>query len=251
MKLVIHILFITTRQSSALYTLKHEWETYRKDKFISFSLYCRTLSGCHQLAQLMRTKPHFFNHLRVEFATSAKTSRTRAVAISAESIKSGKFFSQISQKFPNFALLTAEDASRLVSESATNVLVQVLDDTGVVNPNSALYNELRTILFEATQQDSDQMDRVLWNSVFWNNDNTRPDKSSQTLNDIYKKSDNQSRQYLKDYFTSDYDKTTNSETGAGASGSYGLFSASASYSNKEGIILSLIQLRSGLDQVTT
>jgi hypothetical protein len=112
------------------------------------------------------------------------------------------------------ALLTASDEKKLLTESTTNVLIDTFDDSDVVSQNSEsqVYKILESLLVSSRTIIKDQSDKM-WDSVFWNEDNYRPDKTTKTLNDIYRKLDKEDQKKLINTF-----QNTNSfEYGAGGS----------------------------------
>ena len=94
-------------------------------------------------------------------------------------------------------LLTASDEKKLLTESTTNVLIDTFDDSDVVSQKSeqTVYNLLNSLLVTSRTIIKEQNDQM-WQSVFWNDDNYRPDKTTQTMNDIYKKLDKEEKKHL-------------------------------------------------------
>ena len=87
------------------------------------------------------------------------------------------------------------------------------------------------MLFSSRLTIKEESDRM-WGSVFWNDDNYRPDKTTKTLNSIYQKLDNESRTRMTDAFEN------NAKAGLGAETSFmKLFTAradlKAEYSSQE------------------
>ena len=82
-------------------------------------------------------------------------------------------------------------------ESTTNVLIETFDDSDDVSQNSEsqVYNLLNNLLVSSRTNIKEQNDQM-WDSVFWNDDNYRPDKTTQTMNDIYKKLDKEEKKHL-------------------------------------------------------
>jgi hypothetical protein len=124
---------------------------------------------------------------------SSQTSQTKQTVIRIDNIVSGQMMAQMLQKFNEStkeALLTATDEKKLLTESMTNVLVDTFDDSDVVSQNSEsqIYNMLKSLLVSSRTTIKEQSDKM-WDSVFWNDDNYRPDKTSKTMNDIYNKLD--------------------------------------------------------------
>ena len=92
---------------------------------------------------------------------------------------------------------TTRDEKKLLTESTTNVLIETFDDSDDVSQNSEsqVYNLLNNLLVSSRTNIKEQNDQM-WDSVFWNDDNYRPDKTTQTMNDIYKKLDKEEKKHL-------------------------------------------------------
>jgi pullulanase/glycogen debranching enzyme len=98
-------------------------------------------------------------------------------------------------------LLTTNDEKRLLTETTTNILVETFDESDVVSPNSEsqIYNMLRNLLFSNKTVVKEQSDKM-WGTVFWNEENYRPDKAANTLNEVYKKLDVESKKKLSELY---------------------------------------------------
>ena len=115
------------------------------------------------------------------------------------SITNGQMYSKMNQLFPNAdqILLTSDGAQALIAETAENVVVNTISDNDQLNLSSAIYDQLFKLLIDSSKH-YDMVDRAIWNSVFWDSDNYRPDRVSNTVNEIYSKSNEQEKKYLKD-----------------------------------------------------
>jgi hypothetical protein len=206
---------LASTSPSTTFTLKSNWLPYQLDKSLQFTLSCFQLEDCNQLAAAMRTKPKQFNDFKLLFSLSSQTSQTKQTVIRIDSIVSGQMMTQMLQKFNEStkeALLTASDEKKLLTESMTNVLVDTFDDSDVVSQTSEsqIYNMLKSLLVSSRTTIKEQSDKM-WDSVFWNDDNYRPDKTTKTMNDIYKKLDKEDQKKLINTFQN----TNTFEFGAG------------------------------------
>ncbi|XP_045032922.1 uncharacterized protein LOC123474642 [Daphnia magna] len=86
-------------------------------------------------------------------------------------------------------------------ETATNIFVESFDDSDVVSQNSEsqVYNVLKNLLVSSRTTIKEQSDKM-WESVFWNEDNYRPDKTSKTLNEMYSKLDTENQKKMADSY---------------------------------------------------
>jgi hypothetical protein len=208
---------LASTSPSTTFSLKSNWLPYQLDKSLQLTLSCFHQRDCNQLAAAMRTKPQQFNDFKLLFSLSSQTSQTKQTVIRIDNIVSGQMMAQLLQKFDEStkeALLTASDEKKLLTESMTNVLVDTFDDSDVVSQTSEsqIYNMLKSLLVSSRTTIKEQSDKM-WDSVFWNDDNYRPDKTTKTMNDIYNKLDKEDQKKLIDTFQN----TNTFEFGAGAS----------------------------------
>ena len=184
----------------------------------------------------MRAKPHQFGHLKLLFSLESQTTQTRETVIRIDNVVSGDMVSSLMQRYDpaqQEPLLTANDEKRLLKETMANVIVETFDKSDVLSPNSKsqINNALKELLFSSRLTIKEESNRM-WGSVFWNDDNYRPDKTTKTLNSIYQKLDNESRTRMTDAFEN------NAKAGLGAETSFlKLFMAradlKAEYSSQE------------------
>ena len=187
------------------YQLPKSWMPYQKQKDVRFKLICFNKFDCDELALGMRQSADQFSDLRLLFSLTSEKSQTRQTVVRVESIMSGDMATKLDQQMKSneFALLTAEDEKRLLTESATNILIDTFDDSDVVSPNSEaqIYKLLTDHLIDHSRTViKDQSDKM-WESVFWNEDNYRPDLTSQTFNQVFNKLDTEQKKVLIKTFT--------------------------------------------------
>jgi hypothetical protein len=97
--------------------------------------------------------------------------------------------------------LTANDEKKMLAETATNIRMDTFDDSEVGSPDteSQISNILKDLLVTSRTTIKDQSDKM-WDSVFWNEENYRPDKTTKTLNEIINKIDKETQTKLADMF---------------------------------------------------
>ncbi|XP_057371790.1 uncharacterized protein LOC130692722 [Daphnia carinata] len=197
------VILVTTSPSKA-YWPSNDWIPYQFHQSIEFQLTCNEMIKCHQLAINMRVNPYQFSHFKLLFSLDSQTTQRRETVIRVESILSGEMMSTLHQRYPGKpdALLTAQDEKRLLTESATNVIVDSFDDSEVITSTSEtqIYSMLKDMLISARTTIKDQGDEM-WESVFWNEDNYRPDKATKTWNEIYDKLDTETQRLLREEFS--------------------------------------------------
>jgi len=117
----------------------------------------------------------------------------------------GEMAAKLDQRYTNpdtpNALLTAEDEKRLLTESSTNVLIGSFDDSDVVSPTTEaqIYNMLKDMLVSSREIIKDQSD-AMWESVFWDDDNYRPDKTTKEWQEVYDAESTETQKKMSDAF---------------------------------------------------
>jgi hypothetical protein len=151
----------------------------------------------------MRTNPEHLNHFKLLYSLSSQTSQTKQTTIRIDSVTSGQLVSTLLQKFgdKNEIFLTANDEKKMLTETATNIRMDTFDDSEVGSPDteSQILNILKDLLITSRTTIKEQSDKM-WDSVFWNDENYRPDKTSKTLNEILNKLDRETQKILADMF---------------------------------------------------
>jgi hypothetical protein len=134
---------------------------------------------------------------------SPQKSQTKQTTITIDSITSGQMVTTLIQKFGNEkeVFLTANDERKMLAEMATKIRMDTFDDYEVVSPDSEIkiFNILKDLLVTSKTTIKNQCDKM-WDSVFWDEENYRPDKTTKTLNEIIKKLDTETQKKLADMF---------------------------------------------------
>ena len=182
--------------------LSAAWFNYRGDRSLQFKYFCDKMIDCEELAESMRNDPSRFD-LSIRLSISTQKTQITDTTIKISSIMKGEMISKLTQKYEKGdVLLTADDKKKLLRESTTNIIIQSIQDSD--NPSVAsqefIFKMLENLL-NFTQVTIQKGDNMTWGSVFWNEDNYRPDKTSKTINDIYSKLDNEAKKKLVTLFT--------------------------------------------------
>jgi hypothetical protein len=196
---------LTSSLSSESFSLPSEWKPINRHQFVEFSLSCLDLKDCNQLAFEMRSRPEQFDHFKLRFSLSSQTSQTRETSIRIESVNSGEMVNSLLQKFGEHkeeVYLTARDENRMLAETATKIRIDSFDDSDEVSTISdkEIYKILRELLISSRKIISQSNDKI-WQSVFWNDDNYRPDKATKTLNERHSKMDKENQKKLEESYT--------------------------------------------------
>ncbi|XP_046462426.1 uncharacterized protein LOC124208629 [Daphnia pulex] len=222
---------LASTKPSTVFSLSTDWLPYQLHKSLQFTLSCFVQRDCDQLAADMRINPQQFDHFKLLFSLTSQTSQTKQTVIRIDNVVSGQLVSDLLQRFDQDvqqAFLTAKDEKRLLTETITNVFVETFEDSDVVSPNSEsqVYNLLRNLLISSRTVIKEQSDKM-WDSVFWNEDNYRPDKTTKTLNEIFKKLDTESQKKMSETYNNN-----KKVSGGGKVGFLRLFSGEAKLNNE-------------------
>ncbi|XP_046637878.1 interaptin-like isoform X1 [Daphnia pulicaria] len=197
------VILTSKRASTEEYFLSPEWTNYDKSKTLWFSLLCYDQKVCDELANEMRSNPKHLDHFKLLYSLSSQTSQTKQTTISIDSVTSGQMVSTLLQKFGDKKeiFLTANDEKKMLAETATNIRMDTFDDSEVGSPDTEfqISNILKDLLVTSKTTIKDQSDKM-WDSVFWNEENYRPDKTTKTLNEILNKLDRETQKKLADMF---------------------------------------------------
>ena len=197
---------LSTSSSSADYRLTKDWTPYQFHQWLWFEIICFSMRECDELAVVMQTTPEQFSDLKMFFSLSAQKTQRRETVIRIENVMAGEMAASLDQRYTNpekpDALLTAADEKRLLTESSTNVLIDSFDDSDVVSPatEAQIYNLLKDMLVSSRTTIKEQSDQM-WESVFWNDDNYRPDKTTKTWQEIYNLQNNETQRTMTDAFS--------------------------------------------------
>jgi hypothetical protein len=194
---------LASKKATVDYLLYPEWTNYDKSKTLRLSLSCYDQKICDELASEMRSDPEQFDHFKLLYSLSSQTSQTKQTTITIDSVTSGQMVSTLLQKFKNKKeiFLTANDEKKMLTETATNIRMDTFDDSEVGSPDTEIQilNILKDLLVISRTTIKEQSDKM-WDSVFWNEDNYRPDKTTKSLNEIIKKIDTETQTKLADMF---------------------------------------------------
>jgi hypothetical protein len=197
------------------YSISPVWANYdSKSKSVWFSLSCYDPKVCDELADEMRSAPKHLHHFKLLFRLSSQTSQTKQATINIDSVTSGSMVSHLLQKFEdkNEIFLTANDEKKILTETAndkkkmltktaTNILMETSDESEMTSPDTEnqIVNILKDLLITSRTTIKEQNDKM-WDSVFWNDDNYRPDKTTKNLNEILNKLDTETQKKLANLF---------------------------------------------------
>lgn len=196
---------LTSTTPSTVYSLSREWLPYQNHKSLWFSLTCFEQKDCDKLALDMRANPDKFENFQLHFGLSSQSYKTKGVAMEMNITSSGKMASTLLKRTDrDEILLAAKDERRLFTEMTNNLIAESFEMEELVSSGSELqiYNMLRDMLGTSRLTIESPSDK-LWKSVFWNNSNYRPDKTSKKLNKIYSDQNKKNQESLAKAYSND------------------------------------------------
>jgi hypothetical protein len=179
------------------------WTPYDKSKMLRLSLSCYEQKICDELAEEMRSDPEQFHHFKLLYSLSSQTSLAKETTITFESVTSSQMVADLLHKFGDKTevFLTANDEKKMLTEIATNIRMYTFNDSEIESPDTEiqLYNILKDSMVVYRTMIKETKDKM-WDSVFWNEDNYRPDKTATTLNEVINYLDKETQKELANMF---------------------------------------------------
>lgn len=208
-------IFLKNTKPSAICQVSNDWLPVDKlSETVEFTLSCIAKKDCDALAHTMRKTPVHFDHFKLLFSLASLTTETKQTTIRIENTLTGDMLTKLLQKFPSKkeVYLTAEDEKRLLTETKANIILESFDDSEVLTSSSqkSLEKWTRDLFFSSSNKVAKQSEN-LWESVFWNDDNYRPDKTSKKLNVIYRKMDKEDQDKLRQAYQQSNSKEVGGE----------------------------------------
>ncbi len=180
-----------------------EWTKYDKSKTLRISLSCYDQKFCDEMASEMRSVPEHFDHFKLFYSLSSEASHTKQATINIDSVTSGQMVTRLLQKFgdQNEVFLSANDERKMLTEMASKIQMDTFDDSEVGSPDAEIiiFSFLKNVLVTSRTTVKEQSDEM-WDSVFWNEDDYRPDRTTRMLNEIVNKLGTETRKKLADMF---------------------------------------------------
>ncbi|XP_055347947.1 uncharacterized protein LOC129595064 [Paramacrobiotus metropolitanus] len=189
---------LEAHEHSPLYTVDSNWQSNAMNSnVVTFRVNCGNKVACAELAENIMEYPDLFaSNFTVHYSMEAQKVGRRVITITAKHARRADLVTKLDQKFPNCGnvYMKADDAKNLTLEITTHVLATEIMDGDFVNNDQSLnvMNLIKSAL-DLTNVGTENFSSEMWESTFWHDDNARPDKISHTLNEIYDKSDSETK----------------------------------------------------------
>ena len=217
--------------SSAWVNNLQQQQTYR------FRVAAENNASCQLLANAIQTTPdQFADSLQLQFTVSAAKIDSKVVTVKSDHVVSSQLVAALknlpSTDGPN-RYLTSSDYNRMLWQIANEVVASEVTSGDYVDADDELsLKDVIAQMFDTQKQNTAQFDDKMWNSVFWDPLDERPDKITNELNKYIKFNQTDHRAYL------DKKEASSTSVSAKASGLFGgIVSAegSGSHSSSSGL----------------
>lgn len=195
---------LSSNTYSKTYHVISDWTPYQLKTSMWFSVLCSSATEAVDLAKEIRTKPEhccLLKSLRIKFGLSTlEQPQRKKILIHPENIRSTQIFHKINRRFPltNSVIVTAADFSTLLSQSVREVIHSNFKSNDVLDPTS-IATILSTVeLMLHAKKKRMEGNFSVWNSVFWLDEDLRPDRAAESINEFYNELDEEAQNRMKD-----------------------------------------------------
>jgi len=195
-KLTVHVLpyeraFLTSSMDIDDCRLNSERKLVgQQPEFITFSLACSSNETAEEVAQKMREKPEDFAgsfalHLHLSSMVTKKKQTLITVDLESKTGIASKLLQN--QKYKDVSeVLMSDDATKRILEDLSKISFQTYDEIGIAAGNDDRVFNPYEMLKEMLIVSRERIRRgdVAWDSVFWEDENSRPDLVCRKVNDM-------------------------------------------------------------------
>jgi len=182
-----------------------KWIPYQLNMFMWFNILCSSVAEAEALTEEMRTRPQYCSQLqslRIKFGlTSLENLRRKEILIRSENVRSGRLFRTINQKYPLAAsvLVTAADFCTLLSQSVKAVINSNFNSNDILDATSkAAIHSTVELMLGAKKTKIESNNPTAWESVFYFDEDLRPDRAVEAINDVYNELDEEAQDRMKE-----------------------------------------------------
>jgi hypothetical protein len=167
--------------SSAWINNLQQQQTYR------FQVAAENNASCQLLAHTIQTTPdQFADNLQLQFTVSAAKIDSKVVSVKSEHIVSSQLVASL-KNLPSAVganrYLTSSDYNRMLWQISNQVIASEVTSGDYVDTDDELsLKDVIAQMFETQKENTAKFDDKMWNSVFWDPLDERPDKITNELN---------------------------------------------------------------------
>ncbi|CAF0985067.1 unnamed protein product [Rotaria sp. Silwood1] len=193
---------LRTDKSRQMYTINDEWRSNTLLlQSIEFVIYTMNQSVCEQLRSSI-VKQCYLSNFEIHYSLHSEKTVERQVEINTEQITGTSMYNRILSQFPrsDTIALSGGDFKQLISEVSDKITMKLRVQEGFdsqLQDPIALDKVLERQL-QLKQVHLEKADDQLWNSLYWTQDLTRPDRLAKAINTIVRKDSTDSNHFLYD-----------------------------------------------------
>ncbi|XP_055328913.1 uncharacterized protein LOC129581725 [Paramacrobiotus metropolitanus] len=189
-------------EPSPLYTVDTAWRNNASSRrTVTFRLFCTEAANCETVRKCITEEPDWLvDNLVVQCDVQSQKSVRRTINVTAEHVRTTGLISKLEQQFPgrDVIYMKSDDAKQLALDIKTNIVASEITDGEFVSTDASLsLMPLVDSVLSLENVDTKQFSSEMWSSTFWHDDNARPDKIARTLNEVYDKSDSQTKALMR------------------------------------------------------
>jgi hypothetical protein len=183
-------------------TLSSAWiNNLKQQQVYRFRVAAANNQSCQLLADTIRKTPEqYVDSIQLQFTVSAAKIDSKVINVKSEHVSSSQLVAAL-KNMPNAdgptRYLSSNDYNRMLWQISNQVLVSEVTSGDYVDADDELsLKEVIAQMFQTQKENTAQFDDKMWNSVFWDPLDERPDKITNELNKVLFINQTDHRAYL-------------------------------------------------------
>jgi len=179
----------------------------KQQQVYRFRVAAETNQSCQLLADTIRKTPdQFVDSIQLQFTVSAAKIDSKVINVKSEHVSSSQLVAAL-KNMPGTdgpdRYLTSSDYNTMLWQISNQVLVSEVTSGDYVDADDELsLKDVIAQMFQTQKENTAQFDDKMWNSVFWDPLDERPDKITSELNKVLYINETDHRAYLTQSGTS-------------------------------------------------
>jgi len=173
----------------------------KQQQVYTFRVAAENNQSCSLLAETIRKTPEqFVESLQLQFTVSAANIDSKVLSVKSEHIASSQLAASL-KNMPGatgtYRYLTSSDYNRLLWQISNQVLASEVTSGDYVDADDEVsLKDVIAQMFQTQKENTAQFDDKMWNSVFWDPLDSRPDQITSELNKLIYINESDHRAYL-------------------------------------------------------
>jgi len=173
----------------------------KQQQVYTFRVAAENNQSCTLLAETIRKTPEqFVESLQLQFTVSAASIESKVLNVKSEHVASSQLAASL-KNLPGVTgtdrYLTSDDYNRLLWQISNQVLASEVTSGDYVDADDEVsLKDVIAQMFQTQKENTAQFDDKMWNSVFWDPLDSRPDQITSELNKLIYINESDHRAYL-------------------------------------------------------